>query len=93
MEVVVMKGAGNIEVEVVMPEMKLVMIEVGMGLLKKLVVFALGFSDISAWFFICRIKRVFSFRRRRSADRPNRIVLGDGVRLTDATNIPYASVI
>jgi len=73
MEVVVMEGVGGIEVvvvmkeattEVVVVEVGLVKMEVGfvkmemeMGLFKNLVVFALGFSDISVWFLVSRIRR------------------------------------
>ena len=38
-------------------EVGLVKMEVEMGLFKNLVVFALGFSDISAWFLVSRIRR------------------------------------
>ena len=68
---VVMEGAGGIEVVVVMKEattevvaVELVKMEVGlvkmeveMGLFKNLVIFALGFSDISAWFLVSRIRK------------------------------------
>ena len=66
MEVVVMEGAGGIEVVVVMKEAttEVVAVEVGlvkmkveMGLFKNLVVFALGFSGISVWFLVSRIRR------------------------------------
>ena len=73
MEVVVMEEAGGIEVVVVMKEattevvpvevglvkmeVGLVKMEVEMGFFKNLVVFVLGFSDISAWFLVSRIRR------------------------------------
>ena len=38
-------------------EVGLMKMEVEMGLFKNLVVFALGFSDISVWFLVSRIRR------------------------------------
>ena len=71
MEVVVMEEAGRIEVvvfmkeattevvavELVKMEVGLVKMEVEVGLFKNLVVCALGFGDISAWFLVSRIRR------------------------------------
>ena len=50
-------AVADVEVGLVKMEMGLVKMDVEMGLFKNLVVFALGFSDISVWFLVSRIKR------------------------------------
>ena len=50
-------AVADVEVGLVKMEVGLVKMEVEMGLFKNLVVFALGFSDISAWFLVSRIRR------------------------------------
>ena len=52
-----MVAMADVEVGLVKMEMGLVKMDVEMGLFKNLVVFALGFSDISVWFLVSRIRR------------------------------------
>lgn len=50
-------AVADMEVGLVKMEVGLVKMEVEMGLFKNLVAFALGFSDISAWFLVSRTRR------------------------------------
>ena len=50
-------AVADVEVGLVKMKVGLVKMEIKMGLFKNLVIFALGFSDISASFLVSRIRR------------------------------------